>query len=262
MRMSWRYAASMSELAGVPAEPVSVPLGLRHALELHGFGEATLAPAWLNSVGGLTFSIASGGPGSSIDFYAKWNPLSSGESLADEAERLRWIEGRHPAPRVVALVTNSTEEVLITEALPGESAVSEVWKDNSRIALRALGAGLRRLHELPVSECPFDWGIDARLSIADADASALCEAPPVDRLVVCQGDPCAPNTLLDRDGSFLAHVDLARLGTADRWADLAVMSMSLGWNFENYDERDFWEAYGVEPDAQRIDFYRKLWNVE
>ena len=68
--------------------------------------------------------------------------------------------------------------------------------------------------------------------------------------------------LLDEDGGFLAHVDLGRLGTADRWADLAAMSMSLEWNFAHYDEGDFWEAYGVTPDAQRIDYYRRLWNAE
>lgn len=88
------------------------------------------------------------------------------------------------------------------------------------------------------------------------------EPPPIDRLVFCQGDPCAPNTLLAADGSFLAHVDLARLGAADRWADLAVMSMSLAWNYRGYDEAVFWEAYGIEPDPLRIDYYRRLWDAE
>lgn len=252
----------MSALASVPIGPVNVPPGLRRALEQHGMGEAKLVPAWQNSVGGLTFSVATGEESSPADYFVKWNPRISGESLADEAERLRWIEGRHPAPRVVALVVNAAEEMLITHALPGESAVSEVWKDNPRIALRALGAGLRRLHELPAPDCPFDWGIAERLRADGSDAAAVGEPPPIDRLVVCQGDPCAPNTLLSEDGNFLAHVDLGRLGKADRWADLAVMSMSLGWNFANYDERDFWDAYGVQPDAQRIDYYRRLWNAE
>lgn len=250
------------DLARVPTEPVSVPPGLRRALELSGIRDATLVPAWQNSVGGLTFAVSTGGDGSAPDYFAKWNPLSSGESLADEAERLRWIEGKHPAPKVVALVAGAAEEVLVTEALPGDSAVSEVWKANPRIALRALGAGLRRLHELPVADCPFSWGAEERLRAGGINPASLGEAPPLDRLVVCQGDPCAPNTLLGEDGGFLAHVDLGRLGTADRWADLAVMSMSLEWNFAHYDESDFWEAYGVAPDAQRIDYYRRLWNAE
>ena len=73
--------------------------------------------------------------------------------------------------------------------------------------------------------------------------------------------PCAPNTLLTDDGDFLAHVDLARLGTADRWADLAVMTLSFEWNYVGYNEADFWNAYGVEPDVRRIAYYRALWNA-
>ncbi len=219
-------------------------------------------PAWENAVGGLTFSVAGGGPGSPVDFFAKWNPMSSGESLMAEAERLRWIEGRHPAPRVVALESIDDTEVLLTEALPGESAVSERWLGHPGIALRALGTGLRRLHDLPVGHCPFDWGVEQRKRAERIPDGALGKAPPIDRLVICQGDPCAPNTLIDADGTFLAHVDLARLGTADRWADLAVMTLSLEWNYEGYDEEEFWEAYGVEPDRTRIAFYRDLWNAE
>ena len=101
-----------------------------------------------------------------------------------------------------------------------------------------------------------------RTRISGIAAGTLADPPPIDKLVVCQGDPCAPNTLISRDGDFLAHVDLARLGVADRWADLAIMTLSLGWNYTNYDEQDFWDAYGVEPDAERIAYYRELWDAE
>ena len=81
-------------------------------------------------------------------------------------------------------------------------------------------------------------------------------APDIELLVVCHGDACAPNTLLDAAGRFLGHVDVGRCGTADRWADLAVASWSLEWNYgQGWDDR-FFAAYGVEADADRIDFYR------
>lgn len=213
-------------------------------------------------MGGVTFAISSGGAGHPIDFYVKWNLASTGESLADEAERMRWLAGKHPVPDVVALVVDDAEEFLVTRALPGESAVSERWAADTGTALRALGSGLRRLHDVPIEGCPFGWEADRRVLLASGNTRLLGEVPYVDTLVLCQGDPCAPNTLLAADGSFLAHVDLARLGVADRWADLAVMSMSLAWNFREFDERIFWEAYGVEPDPVRIDFYRRLWNAE
>jgi hypothetical protein len=59
----------------------------------------------------------------------------------------------------------------------------------------------------------------------------LADVPPPDRLVVCHGDSCAPNTLLSEDGRWSAHVDLGRLGVADRWAGLAVAVWSTEWNY-------------------------------
>jgi kanamycin kinase len=91
--------------------------------------------------------------------------------------------------------------------------------------------------------------------------ASLAPPPPIDRLVVCHGDTCAPNTLIDDDGRFSANVDFGRLGAADRWADLAVATMSIGWNCGNVDEQLLWDAYGIEPDKDRIEYYRALWNA-
>lgn len=88
---------------------------------------------------------------------------------------------------------------------------------------------------------------------------------PVDRLVVCHGDACAPNTLIDDDGRCCGHVDFGDLGVADRWADLAVATLSLGWNYPGRNwESEFYDAYGLElrePDTLRIDYYRRLWQA-
>ena len=120
-----------------------------------------------------------------------------------------------------------------------------------RAAVRAIGAGLRLLHDrLPVDRLP------VRLA-AVGDRRRL----PVDRLVVCHGDACAPNTLIDDDGRCRGHVDLGDLGVADRWADLAVATLSLSWNYAGEWEDELFDAYGVDPDPERIDFYRRLWNA-
>jgi kanamycin kinase len=134
------------------------------------------------------------------------------------------------------------------------------------VAVRAIGTGLRMLHErLPVRECPFDWSATGRLAaLTPALRACLGEPPPVDRLVVCHGDACAPNTLIDDDdGCCCGHVDLGELGVADRWADLAVATLSLGWNYPGRTwDADFFAAYGVEPDPTRIGYYRRLWRAE
>lgn len=83
----------------------------------------------------------------------------------------------------------------------------------------------------------------------------------MDRLVVCHGDACAPNTLLDDAGRVAGYVDLGSLGVADRWADLAVGSWSLDWNYGAGYQPTFFRAYGIEPDPRRIAYYRLLWDL-
>ncbi len=115
--------------------------------------------------------------------------------------------------------------------------------------------------------CPFDWSATSRLALlTPAQRAGLDEAPPIDRLVVCHGDACSPNTLIDDDGRYCGHVDFDQLGVADRWADLAVATLSLHWNYPDDPDRN-WEAelftaYGVDPDPLRIDYYRRLWQAE
>src|ERR1035437_7299382 len=83
-------------------------------------------------------------------------------------------------------------------------------------------------------------------------------APPVDQLGGCHGDSCAPNTLLSDDGRWSAHVDLGALGTADRWADLAVATWNVTLNFGAGWENLLLDAYGVALDAEGSRYYRLL----
>ena len=49
--------------------------------------------------------------------------------------------------------------------------------------------------------------------------------------MVVHGDACAPNTLISLAGEWVGHVDFGDLAVGDRWADLAIASLSLDWNF-------------------------------
>jgi len=79
--------------------------------------------------------------------------------------------------------------------------------------------------------------------------------------VVCHGDACAPNTLLTVDGHWSGHVDLGLLGTADRWADLAVATWSTEWNYGPGWEQLLLDTYGIAPDPERARYYRLLWDL-
>lgn len=218
----------MVELAGPPPAGYRLPSRVRELV-----GDADVEPVWLNLEGGLTLRVGR-------DRYLKWAPTT----LTREIDRLRWAARYHPVPRVL---DNGTDWML-TEAIDARSAV----ETDGATAARALGAGLRALHDaLPTADCPFEWSAESRGGRG---------TPPIDLLVVCHGDACVPNTLVDANGSWVAHVDLGRLGRADRWADLAVASMSLGWNFGEGFETAFFDAYGIDRDELRIRFYRDLWN--
>lgn len=237
----------------IPVSDIEVPERVRELA-----GGAALTPFWQNGIGGLTFRTDDGR-------FIKCGPLDPEANMRDEAERMRWATKWIPVPEVLEQGQNATQEWLVTVAISGESAVAPCWIAAPETAIRAVGEGLRMLHDaLPVVECPWEWSVTARIANAEARgipvSDRLREPPPIERAVVCHGDACVPNTLLDSAGAPLAHVDLAALGTADRWADIAVASMSTAWNYGPGWEDVLIEAYGVEPDRERLAYYRDLWN--
>jgi kanamycin kinase len=175
-------------------------------------------------------------------------------------------------------VLEARADLLVTAALPGRSAVDPRWTASPQQAAAAVGQGLRALHDaLPVDGCPFSWSAADRLADLRFDPAAwhpdhahlgveeardgVAVPPPVDRLVVCHGDACVPNTLIADDGSPAGHVDLGALGVADRWADLAVATWSTVWNYGPGYEEVLLAAYGVDPDPARTAYYRLLWEL-
>jgi kanamycin kinase len=236
---------------------------------------------WVNEAGGLTFAAGEGAG----RCFIKWAPAGSGLDLSGEADRMTWAARYHPVPRPLAQGHDDEGAWLVTAALPGENAVGAHWKSDPATAVTAIGAGLRALHEsLPVARCPFSWSAGQRVADAREQAAAgrldpaawhaghksltvpealerAAAIPPPDRLVVCHGDACAPNTLLNRDGRWSGHVDLGLLGVGDRWADLAVATWSAEWNYGPGWDRLLLDAYGTRPDQERTRYYRLLWDL-
>lgn len=236
--------------------------------------------AWENEHA-LTFE-AGEGPGRC---FVKWAPAGSPLDLAAEAARMTWAAAYTPVPRVLGHGADGDGSWLVTAALPGHSAVTPRWLADPATAVTALGEGLRALHDaLPVAACPFSWAAEGRVAAAHQAAAAgrldtsgwapehsglgiegvLAQAqdiPPADRLVVCHGDACAPNTLIADTGRWSGHVDLGDLGVADRWADLAIATWSTGWNYGPGWEQLLLDAYGIKPDPERTSYYRLLWEL-
>jgi aminoglycoside phosphotransferase len=256
--------------------PTTLP---RVVAEIAGGRPARLA--WENALGGRTFEVGTG----SERCFVKWSPATAGIDLVAEAARMAWAADFTPVPRPLASGSDEVAAWLVTAALPGSNAVEDKWLARPREAVRAVGAGLRAMHDaLPVESCPFSWmaqdrvdwavraGADGLLDPAAgwetvAEYPSVTEAleiiariPAIDRLVVCHGDACAPNTLMTDDGCWSAHVDLGQLGVADRWADIAVATWSTEWNYGPGWEGELLDAYGITPDPERTRYYRALWD--
>ena len=217
-------------------------------LELAGAREPRLA--WRNDLGGLTFDLG--------DRYVKWNPRRSGIDLERERVRLEWISPLHPAPTVIAAGADDQAQWLVTAALPGEPAVGATWRRRRHQAIAAIAAGLRAIHDLPVASVPASFTADSWVGLSPP---ALGPRPEIEQPVLVHGDACAPNTLISPDGIWAGHVDLGDLAVGDRWADLAIASLSLDWNFGEGHQHELFDAYGIEPDQRRAEYYRSLWRL-
>lgn len=274
-----RGAPSRPPLAGAPPD-ADRPLHVPRAVAALADGRRVRV-VWENELGGRTFQLGAG----SGRWFVKWVPAqAAGLDLEAEAARLRWAGVYTAVPRVLGLGRDADGSWLATAGLSGENAVSERWKERPAKAVAAIGAGLRAFHDaLPVVACPFSWSVEARLAAIRRRAdrgldparwhpvhrplgvagalAALAAAPVPDRLVVCQGDACAPNTLIGEDGRPTGHVDLGTLGVADRWADLAVATWSTEWNYGPGWEETLLAAYGVAADPVRTAYYRLVWDL-
>jgi kanamycin kinase len=214
-------------------------------------GDSEPELVWRNELNGLTFRIG--------DRYLKWNPRSTGIDLERERVRLDWISARHPAPRVVDHGSDDDGQWFLTEGLPGSSAVGDPWRARRPEAIHAIATGLRAIHAIPIDDFPDGW--TAQVWVGRQPPS-LGTRPPIDEPVLVHGDACAPNTLISEEGIWTGNVDFGDLAIGDRWADLAIASLSLDWNFGEGHQPELLDAYGIAPDEDRIRYYRALWELE
>lgn len=211
----------------------------------------------------------------------KIEPRSAVEELPDEAERLAWLGDQGlPCPEIRAFRRTPTHNLLLMTRVPGEDLSATGERDPQACVLR-LADALRRLHALPVADCPFGYRLPRRLEAAaariaadavdledfyaertDETPAALLErlrrAPPSDEdLVVTHGDACTPNFVVEGERPA-AYIDCGRLGVADRHQDLALAARTIESDLGPQWLAPFYARYGAQPDPARLEFYRLM----
>ncbi|MFI6497237.1 aminoglycoside 3'-phosphotransferase [Nonomuraea typhae] len=221
-------------------------------------------PEWSLDHDGASGSLARSGP-----YFVRRGP----EAVA-EHDRLTWLRAWHPVPEVAAFAG----DVLVTADTGVETwAGHEESGDPVRVGT-AMGDALRKLHAVPVAECPFDGRLDVLLDLAarnvlegrvdpeDFDDDNLgrtpaqvlarlhAERPASEDLVVAHGD-FTPSNLMTNG----VLIDLARLGVADRHRDLAIALRDLEGDFGDEAVAAFLAAYGpAAPDPAKLAYYRLI----
>jgi kanamycin kinase/streptomycin 3"-kinase/aminoglycoside 3'-phosphotransferase-2 len=225
--------------------------------------------------------------------YAKSGSGILREDLVAERERLEWLASTDlPAAEILDWVDDEHTATLTLRTVPGVP-MSELSGPDAATAIGALGRFLARLHATPRESCPFERWLAVTVPIARVRAeeglvdeddfdhdregrsaqdvlSDLLEQRPkaeeleMHDLVVCHGDACLPNFLVDPDTcEVTGMVDVHRLGVADRHLDLALSTRSttdatLNPGFGSEAARALVSAYGRDVDPWRIEFYRLL----
>lgn len=206
-------------------------------------------------------------------------------SLDDESKRMTWAADYLSVPHVLECDSNRDACWLLTQGLNGLDATNAIWSGSPERLVRVLAAGLREFHGAPVTKCPFDFRLDSALAharqrvtsglvnpardfhdefghLSAEGAMRVLEQtrPESESVVVCHGDYCLPNLLIE-DWRPTGYVDLGELGIADSWWDLAVATWSVTWNLGPEYEDLFLSEYGVARDQNRIAFYRLLYDL-
>jgi aminoglycoside phosphotransferase len=225
--------------------------------------------------------------------YAKCARGSLREDLVDERERLGWLATTDlPAPEVLDWSDDGETATLTLRTVPGVP-MSELPPSVAPSAVGSLARFLDRLHSTSRESCPFERWLavtvpQARVRIEselvdedDFDAERAGSSPEellaelVDRrpraeqlevgdLVVCHGDACLPNFLVDPESLEVSGmVDVHRLGVADRHLDLALATRSvsdaaLNPAYGPHAADALLTEYGHDIDPWRLDFYRLL----
>ncbi len=214
-------------------------------------------------------------------------------ALEAERDRVEWLSGTGvPGPSVLGWRATEHGACLITSAVVGVPA-DQLTAAQLAQAWPAICSTLNQLHSIPVDSCQYGRTLEEMMALARATVAedrvhpeflprSLADTPPTAILaslerdlplrreqeaadaVVCHGDFCLPNIVIDTDTWLVAGlIDLGRLGRADPYADIALLLANARetWPDEeiaSHADRDFSSRYGITLAPDRMDFYLGL----
>lgn len=222
------------------------------------------------------------------DMVLKVRPVS--DETRSERDILRWMCGKLNVPEVIFSTEEQGCDYLLMSRIKGKMSCDEEFLTQPEKLVTRLADCLHQLWAVDISDCPVNCLLDSKLAQAehrvlsgmvDMDNAEpetygengfknpahllewLRSNRPSEESVLSHGDFCLPNIFFGADGTA-GCIDLGRAGIADRWLDIALCLRSLKHNFdgvysgvtyEGFEPQMFFDALGIEPDWEKINYY-------
>ena len=259
-----------------PCTAAPVPLSMAAVVEGYEWARDAVGQS-----GGAVYRLH--GKTGTPDLFLKHGDGTVADDVTNEMASLLWLADYVPVPAVAQFIRTPDQAWLLMTAMRGQTAQQVLESDpDARLAIvDILAAFLRRLHAIPVGECPFNSDDAFRLCQARRRVEAgLVETDEFDEErqgwtaeqvwtamqellplapdpVVTHGDFSLDNLMIDQ-GEVIGCIDLGRVGIADRYQDLAILWHNLGEFGASLQDRLF-QQYGVAgPDQRKLQFHLML----
>ncbi|MBQ7990142.1 MAG: aminoglycoside 3'-phosphotransferase [Oscillospiraceae bacterium] len=214
--------------------------------------------------------------------------VPNGAEIEDTVRMMKWLEGKIPAPRVIACERDDGYCYLLMSRVKGRMSCDRSYLEHPKELLTILADALKMLWSVDIADCPCMRDPDSELKAAGyrvehglvdldtfgeggfEDPKALLEwltaNKPDHEPVLSHGDFCLPNIIIE-DGKISGFIDLGDSGVGDKWRDIALCYRSLKQNFDgtyggkvypDFDPDMLFEALGTEPDRDKLNYYLLL----
>ena len=210
-------------------------------------------------------------------FYLKIGEGRGGADLRKEVERLDWVSDTLNTPSIELQYFDAGKSVVMLTELPGLPAHEAIHLSEMRDIIRVFARELRRIHELPIQECPFLGEVTDELerAVARCNSGSLdvinfrkqtgrtplnavnylrSNVEKMKDLVFTHGDYCLPNLILDQNKAS-GILDWGLAGVADRNRDFMSAELTIKRNFGPEWIPLFYRELGLQPDKERVYFF-------
>ncbi len=157
--------------------------------------------------------------------------LKIGSGLEKERERLQWLNGKLPVPKVIGSTKIEDKDALLLSAIEGKNlaALSKEW--SAEKIVDKLVEALHQFHSIDAKNCPF----------GDFEPNK----------VLVHGDACLPNFLF-QDDNFSGYIDLGDMAVGNPKIDFSAAIWSLQYNLGAGYGAKFLEKYGVKNVTEEL----------